>query len=127
MLPPGSPPSASLVGLIWRYSYAGPPASATASVRRCNVSSAATTPSSVAPSLSCTSSIERTSGARRLWTMSPASASNFAAGSFASRFSTLNVATDSWSASGADVVSRASPPDANAGSDVTWSLKLPKL
>ncbi len=127
MFPPGWPPSWSFTGSSSRQSYAGPPAAEIAATSFASVWSAATTPLSVPPELSCTSSTEITSGAARLWTIRPARRSNFDCGSLGARFSTLNVATASWSAAGAAVVSGVTPSCATGGSDVASRKKLPKL
>ena len=66
-----------------------------ASVSFASVWPAATTPSSVAPVSSWTSSTATMSGLARFVTMPCASASNFDAGSDGARFSTLYVATAS--------------------------------
>src|ERR1700712_3997258 len=97
MLPPGWPPSASLTGSISEDWYAGPPAALIAAISLLSVWSAATTPSSVAPSLSWISSTEITSGDFRLVTTPAPRRSNFDCGSLGARFSTLYVATASWS------------------------------
>ena len=86
MLPPGAPPSWSSTGSICRYWYAGPPAAWMAATRRVQLVVASTTGlpvPPVTPSLSCTSSIPITSGARRFVTMSDARWSYFACGSVA--------------------------------------------
>ena len=96
MLPPGWPPSWSFTGSTSRESYDGPPAALIAASSFAIVWSAATTPSSVAPSLSCTSSREMMSGEARFCTIPFASAVYLLAGSDGARFSTLYVATESW-------------------------------
>ena len=77
MLPPGWPPSWSFTGSISRHSYAGPPAAWIAAISLASVWSAATTPSSVAPSLSWTSSTATRSGAARLLTTIAGEPANF--------------------------------------------------
>jgi hypothetical protein len=89
MLPPGCPPSLSLTGSTDRQSYFGPPAATIAVVSFVSVWSAATTPSSVAPVLSWTSSTAMTSGSARLVTTPSARRWYFVAGSDGARFSTL--------------------------------------
>lgn len=80
-----------------RHAYRGPPAATIASMNLPTVTSAATTPSFLAPSLSWTSSIATMSGDARWSTMPAASLSNLLCGSVGSRFSTLYVATASSS------------------------------
>ncbi len=91
-----------------------------------SVSVASTTVSFVGPLLSWISSSETMSGERMLFTIWPASASNFDCGSAASRFSTLNVATESSFRPGAAVTSRARPLSTRVSTEVTSISKLPK-
>src|SRR6266516_6033245 len=97
MLPPGCPPSLSLTGSISRHSYCGPPAANIACVSLVSVWSAATTPLSVAPVLSWISSTAMTSGFFRLSTTPAARRWYLVSPSPGARFSTLYVATASWS------------------------------
>ena len=66
MLPPGSPPSWSLTGSIWRNWYVGPPAASMAAISMSSVTVASTTASLVAPLLSWISSSATMSGDREV-------------------------------------------------------------
>ena len=125
MFPPGAPPSWSSTGSICRYWYAGPPAAWMAATRRVQLVVASTTVlpvPPVTPSLSCTSSIPITSGARRFVTMSDARWSYFACGSLPARFSTLNVAKVTSFCFTGSVTSRGFPPAVNVGVVSAWIL-----
>ncbi len=66
------------------------------------------------------------SGEARFFTTAWASPSNLASPSDGSRFSTLNVATETCSGEEALVVSRLTPPSTTVGVCVGRNLKLPK-